>query len=56
MENDTMTEHYKWYYRCQVECLTPIRIPSGMNERIKKLLIIPVVEENPEKAPEEDDE
>ena len=59
MENDTMTEHYRWYYRCQVECLTPIRIAPGMSEHIKKLLIIPVIEEEddrPQKAPEEDDE
>ena len=59
MENGTMTEHYSWYYRCQIECLQPIRIGFGGTEHIKKLLIIPVIEERPEepeKAPEEDDE
>ena len=58
MENDTMTEHYSWYYRCQIECLSPIMIENGSAERIKKLLIIPVIEERPvvPKAPEEDDE
>lgn len=52
-------DHYSWYYRCQVECLEPIRIEYGSTERIKKLLIIPVIEERPyepQKAPEEDDE
>ena len=42
-----------------MECLTPIRISSGTEEHIKKLLIIPVIEERPDepqKAPEEDDE
>ena len=58
MEDDTMREHYSWYYRCQIECLEPIRIENGGTERIKKLLIIPVIEERPvePKAPEEDDE
>lgn len=59
MENDIMRDHYSWYYRCQVECLHPIRIGYGCNEHIKKLLIIPVIEERPDepqKAPEEDDE
>ena len=59
MENDTMRSHYSWYYGCQVECLTPIRIEYEGTERIKKLLIIPVIEERPDEpkeAPEEDDE
>ena len=54
-----MRNHYSWYYKCQVECLHPIRIGYGCNEHIKKLLIIPVIEERPDepqKAPEEDDE
>lgn len=45
--------HYEWYFRCQVECLTPIRITSGTEEHIKKLLIIPVIEEKPEKGQSE---
>ena len=58
MENDTMTNHYEWYYRCQIECLQPIRIGYGDIERIKKILIIPVIEDRPvePKTPEEDDE
>ena len=58
VEDDTMRSHYSWYYRCQVECLTPIRIEYQGTERIKKLLIIPVIEERPDepRPPEEDDE
>lgn len=59
VEDGTMRDHYSWYYRCQVECLTPIRIEYKGTERIKKLLIIPVIEERPDEpqmAPEEDDE
>ena len=42
-----------------MECLTPIRIEYEGTERIKKLLIIPVIEERPDEAkqvPEDDDE
>lgn len=54
MEDDKMSRsHYEWYFRCQVECLTPIRISSGTEEHIKKLLIIPVIEEKPEKGQSE---
>ena len=58
MEDDIMRSHYSWYYRCQVECLTPIRIEYQGTERIKKLLIIPVIEERPDepRPPEENDE
>lgn len=48
--------HYEWYYRCQIECLSPIRIGNGDVERIKKLLIIPVIEEKPEKGKTEYEE
>lgn len=46
---------YQWYYRIQIECLSPIRVRSGDLERIKKLLIIPVIEETPERGETEGD-
>lgn len=47
---------YQWYYRIQIECLSPIRVRSGDLEHIKKLLIIPVIEETPERGESKGDE
>lgn len=47
---------YQWRHRCQIECLQPIRIRSGDLEYIKKLLIIPVIEETPETGETEGEE
>ena len=47
---------YLWRRRCQIEILHPIVIRSGDLEHIKKLLIIPVIEETPETGETEGEE